>query len=59
MDSHDNLESECEDEEAMLVMICVRLIVIMLKEDENVEEESEGGEEEDEGYESIERMNNL
>ena len=59
MDSHDNLESECEDEEAMLVMICVRLIVIMLNEGENVEEESEGNEEEDEGYDSIECMNNL
>jgi hypothetical protein len=59
VDSHDNLESECEDEEVMLVMICGRLIVIMLNEDENVEEESEGGEEEDEGYDSIERMNNL
>ena len=27
--------------------------------DENVGEESEGGEEEDEGYDSIERVNNL
>jgi hypothetical protein len=43
----------------MLVMICVRLIVIMLNEDENVEEESEEDGEEDEGYDSIERVNNL